>query len=76
VQGLPHEEIDAAGESEVVFTFKNGATRMFTGQSLLLTFSVPQFFFHITTAYNILRHAGVDLAKKNFLGRRDNPKPE
>jgi uncharacterized protein len=35
---------------------------------LLLTFSVPQFFFHVTTAYDILRHAGVDLAKKDFLG--------
>ena len=38
------------------------------GRSLLLTFSVPQFFFHVTTAYDILRHAGVDLAKKDFLG--------
>jgi hypothetical protein len=31
-------------------------------------FSVPQFFFHVTTAYDILRHAGVDIAKKDFLG--------
>jgi hypothetical protein len=38
-----------------------------------LTFSVPQFFFHITTAYDILRHNGVDLAKKDFLGK---PSPE
>jgi len=51
-----------------VFTFRNGSTRKFTGKSLLLTFSVPQFFFHVTTAYDILRHNGVDLAKKNFLG--------
>jgi hypothetical protein len=29
---------------------------------------MPQFFFHITTAYDILRHAGVELAKKDFLG--------
>jgi hypothetical protein len=68
VQGLPRAAIDAAGDKEVVFTFKNGATRVFTGKSLLLTFSVPQFFFHITTAYDILRHAGVELAKKDFLG--------
>jgi len=68
VQGLPRGEIDSAGDKEVVFTFKNGATRKFTGRSLLLTFSVPQFFFHVTTAYDILRHAGVDLAKKDFLG--------
>lgn len=68
IQGLPQAAIDAAGDKGVVFTFKNGATRQFTGRSLLLTFSVPQFFFHVTTAYDILRHAGVDLAKKDFLG--------
>lgn len=68
MQGLPRAEIDRAADKEVVFTFKNGATRKFTGRSLLLTFSVPQFFFHVTTAYDILRHAGVDIAKKDFLG--------
>ncbi len=68
VQGLPRAEIEAAADKEVAFTFKNGAQRTFTGKSLLLTFSVPQFFFHVTTAYDILRHAGVDLAKKDFLG--------
>lgn len=67
-QSLPRETIDAAGDKQVIFTFKNGATRSFTGQALILTFSVPQFFFHVTTAYDILRHAGVDLAKKDFLG--------
>ncbi len=68
VQGLSRQAIDRAGDKEVVFTFKNGSTRAFTGKSLLLTFSVPQFFFHVTTAYDILRHAGVDLVKKDFLG--------
>jgi uncharacterized protein len=68
IGGLQPAQIDAAAEKEVVFTFRNGATRSFTGQSLLLTFSVPQFFFHVTTAYDILRHCGVDLIKKDFLG--------
>jgi len=65
---LPQDQINAAGKKEVVFTFRNGSERKFTGQSLLLTFSVPQFFFHVTTAYDILRHCGVDLVKKDFLG--------
>jgi uncharacterized protein len=65
---LPRDQINAAGKKEVVFTFRNGSERKFTGQSLLLTFSVPQFFFHVTTAYDILRHCGVDLVKKDFLG--------
>ena len=68
VTGLSREAIDQAANREVVFTFKNGNTRTFSGKSLLMTFSVPQFFFHVTTAYDILRHAGVDLAKKDFLG--------
>jgi hypothetical protein len=68
MRGLQPAAIDEAGDRKVVFTFKNGATREFTGHSLLLTFSVPQFFFHVTTAYDILRHCGVDLAKKDFLG--------
>ncbi|TWC05641.1 hypothetical protein FBZ93_103662 [Bradyrhizobium macuxiense] len=66
--GLPRQVIDAAADRDVVFTFRSGATRTFTGRSLILTFSVPQFFFHVATAYDILRHAGVDLAKKDFLG--------
>jgi len=69
VKSLKPSQIDGSEEKEVVFTFRNGTTRTFTGQSLLLTFSVPQFFFHVTTAYDILRHCGVELIKKDFLGR-------
>jgi uncharacterized protein len=68
MRSLPAAAINGAGKTEVVFTFRNGSKRKFTGQSLLLTFSVPQFFFHVTTAYDILRHCGVDLVKKDFLG--------
>lgn len=68
IASLEPARINGTAHKEVVFTFKNGSKRNFTGQSLLLTFSVPQFFFHVTTAYDILRHCGVDLVKKNFLG--------
>jgi uncharacterized protein len=68
VGSLQPAQINGAATKEVVFRFRNGSERKFTGQSLLLTFSVPQFFFHLTTAYDILRHCGVDLAKKDFLG--------
>jgi uncharacterized protein len=68
IRSLPRNAIDGAADREVIFTFRSGAERKFTGRSLLLTFSVPQFFFHVTTAYDILRHAGVELAKKDFLG--------
>jgi uncharacterized protein len=68
IRSLRAADIDGAGDKGVVFTFRNGSTRKFSGRSLLLTFSVPQFFFHVTTAYDILRHCGVELAKKDFLG--------
>jgi uncharacterized protein len=68
---IPASQIDGTEEKGIVFTFRNGRTRQFTGQSLLLTFSVPQFFFHVTTAYDILRHCGVELAKRDFLGKPD-----
>jgi uncharacterized protein len=70
IESLPPAEIDAAADRDVAFRLRSGAELPFTGRSLLLTFAVPQFFFHLTTAYDILRHAGVDLAKKDFLGRR------
>src|SRR3569832_1462147 len=69
IKGLPEAAIEASAEREVVFAFRNGATRAFTGRSLLLTFTLPQFFFHVTTAYDIMRHAGVELIKKDFLGQ-------
>ncbi len=40
----------------------------FTGDQYQLYFAMPNIYFHITTAYNILRHAGVELGKRDFLG--------
>lgn len=40
----------------------------FTGQSFLLGFAMPNIYFHMTTAYNILRHNGLDIGKRDFLG--------
>src|SRR5271165_6076007 len=48
MEGLPRSAIDDAADREVIFRFRNGAERRFTGLSLLLTFSSPQFFFHVT----------------------------
>jgi hypothetical protein len=52
------------------FEVKMGPERViaFTGQSYLLGFALPNFYFHVTTAYAILRHKGVGLGKLDFLG--------
>jgi len=48
-----------------------GQERTFTGVNYLLQFSMPNFYFHTTTAYDILRHNGVEIGKLDFLGSLD-----
>ncbi len=60
-------EVEALGEKSMVF--KLGKTEMpFTNRNFLLSFSLPNFYFHATTGYDILRHRGVPLGKRDFLG--------
>jgi uncharacterized protein len=51
-------------------TFKLGDRSLpFTAEGFLMSFSLPNFYFHATTAYDILRHKGVPLGKRDFMGR-------
>lgn len=61
-------QIDGSEDKPIKITFPSGATRDFTGQSLLLNNALPNFYFHCTTAYDILRHCGVELGKRDFMG--------
>jgi hypothetical protein len=61
-------QIDGTEDKPIKITFPSGATRDFTGQSLLLGNSLPNFYFHCTTAYDILRHCGIELGKRDFMG--------
>jgi uncharacterized protein len=61
-------QIDGSEEKEI--TLKIGAHEMkFLGQPYLFSFVIPNFFFHVTTAYNILRHNGVEIGKQDYLGK-------
>jgi uncharacterized protein len=62
------DEIDGTEEKDISITFPSGATRQFKGQGLLLGNSLPNFYFHVTTAYDILRQCGVELGKRDFMG--------
>ncbi|RQQ15786.1 DUF1993 domain-containing protein [Burkholderia stagnalis] len=61
-------QIDGTEDRQIVLKMRTGPLE-FTGQSYLLGFVLPNFFFHVTTAYDILRHNGVELGKLDFLGR-------
>ncbi len=67
IAGFSPEQIDGSEEREIVLQMRAGAMT-FKGQAFLLGFSMPNFYFHMTTAYAILRHNGVDIGKRDFLG--------
>jgi uncharacterized protein len=73
IKGLKPAQIDGSEDKEIKITFPSGAVREFTGQSLLLNNSLPNFYFHCTTAYDILRHCGVELGKRDFMGTPVSP---
>jgi len=68
VKSVTPAQIDGSEDKAIKITFPSGATREFTGQSLLLNNSLPNFYFHCTTAYDILRHCGIELGKRDFMG--------
>jgi hypothetical protein len=62
----PHQ-IDGSEEREIVLKL-GGRDVRFTGMQYLLGFAHPNFYFHVATAYDILRHNGVELGKRDYIG--------
>ncbi len=59
---------DDAATREIVTQAGTPKEKRFTGQSYVLNYGLPHFFFHTTTAYAILRHNGVEVGKKDYIG--------
>ncbi|RYZ11464.1 MAG: DUF1993 domain-containing protein [Comamonadaceae bacterium] len=68
LQDVPKAAFEGSEERAVVLKTPRGEMK-FDGQGYLLHFALPNFFFHVTTAYAILRNQGVPLGKMDFLGR-------
>jgi hypothetical protein len=68
LRSVKQTEIDGTENKEISITFPSGQTRQFTGQSLLIGNSLPNFWFHTTTAYDIIRQYGVEIGKRDFMG--------
>ncbi len=64
---LTPDEVNAREGQEVLFDIP-GNQRLFTAEGFILTFSLPNFHFHATTAYDILRAKGVPIGKRDFMG--------
>lgn len=69
VQSVPAGQIDGSEGREIVLPMRSGEPRRFNGEDYLRFWVLPNFYFHLTTAYALLRHAGVELGKADYLGR-------
>jgi uncharacterized protein len=69
LKAVPADSMDGREGAEVILKTPRGDTT-FTGQDYMLGFVLPNFFFHITTAYALLRRAGVPIGKMDYLGAR------
>ena len=67
VQSFKPSEIDGSEDRDIRLTLGEH-TMSFKGQPYLVHFVLPNFYFHCTTAYDILRHGGVELGKRDFIG--------
>lgn len=68
IQSLAVEQFVESDSRSIVLRPGTPKERHLTGQTYLLNYGQPQFFFHVTTAYAILRHNGVEIGKADFMG--------
>jgi uncharacterized protein len=67
LKAVKPSQIDGFEDKEIIVKGSSG-DRKYTAQGLLLNHSLPNFYFHCATAYDLLRHAGLDLVKRDFMG--------
>lgn len=68
IDGIAAEKINGQEARDIVLRPGTPKERQFKGQDYLLHFGLPQFFFHVTTTYAILRHNGIEVGKRDFMG--------
>ncbi|HET7446862.1 MAG TPA: DUF1993 domain-containing protein [Methyloceanibacter sp.] len=67
VEGFKPKDIDGSETRDITLTV-GGQEMRFKGEPYLVHFALPNFYFHVTTAYDILRRCGVDIGKRDFIG--------
>jgi hypothetical protein len=69
LKALDRAEIDGLLGKDIVFSVPSAGIELpFTAENFLLSFSLPNFYFHVTTAYALLRAAGIPIGKRDYLG--------
>ncbi len=73
VSSLERSQVQGAGERPIVLRPGTPKERSFNGQDYLLHYALPQFYFHMTTAYALLRHNGLEIGKLDYMGAASTP---
>jgi uncharacterized protein len=68
LDGLSESQFDGSENREIILRPGTPKEKRLVGQSYLANYGLPQFFFHVTTAYAILRHNGVAIGKRDYMG--------
>lgn len=67
IESIKPEQVEDKEEKEVTISMRGNETKM-SGYELLQNRAMPNFYFHCTTAYDIMRHNGVEIGKRDFMG--------
>ena len=68
IDGIKPAQMDGSEEREVTIQAGTPREKKFAGQAYLLHYGLPQFFFHVGAAYSILRHNGIEIGKRDYIG--------
>jgi hypothetical protein len=68
VESVPPEALEGSETRQIEVPRRQGEPRRFSGADFLRHFALANFYFHVTTCYALLRHAGVSLGKADYLG--------
>ena len=68
ITSLPAAKIEGSEAREIITRPGTPKEKRFNGQDYLLHYGLPQFFFHVTTAYDILRNQGIEIGKRDYMG--------
>ena len=68
IDGLDAAQFEGSESREIVLRPGTPKERRIAGQAYLLNYGLPQFFFHVTTSYALLRHNGIEVGKRDYMG--------
>ncbi len=68
LKSIKREQIEGAEDRTITLKFPQGRNDILSGRDFVTQFALPNFYFHVTTAYGLLRHKGITIGKMDYIG--------